>query len=75
MEEDQAAPAAVPRKKWRPAGVVVVAWAVPKIEMMEAEQARTAQQLWLLQRVCSGEHGNGEKEAGGRIEREGNGNG
>lgn len=51
-----------------------MAWALPEIEVVEAEQARTAQQLWLLQRVCSAEHGNGEKGVGGRIEGEGNGN-
>lgn len=42
--------------------------------MVEAEQARTAPELWLLQRVYSVERGNGEKGVGGRIEGEGNGN-
>lgn len=31
------------------------------LEVAEAEQESTAQQLWLLQKVCSREHGNGQK--------------
>lgn len=44
------------------------------LEVAKAEQESTAQQLWLLQRVCSREHGNGQKGVGGRIEGKGNGN-
>lgn len=51
-----------------------MAWALPEIEVVEAEQARTAQQLWFLQRVCCVEHGNEEKGVGERIEGEGNSN-
>lgn len=71
MEEDWGVPTVVSRKKQAPAGGVV-AWALSEIEVVEAELASTARQLWLLQRVCSVEHGIGKE--GGRIEREGNSN-